>query len=172
MGTGARSRHTSKTSRWCRTGSTTAPSYNGPAWSIASEWFAYLCAPALFLVTAAIRRARTAVLLAGLAYAVMLLVFAAKALPNGNLEHMFYVRIGGEFVGGAALCLAWIRGGLRLDRLVWPLAIGLLAVIWLVPDTHSPGYWLAPGFGLFVAAWLLHVAVERPCRDLLRARRS
>ncbi|MCA0178948.1 MAG: hypothetical protein LCH77_04990 [Actinobacteria bacterium] len=28
-----------------------------------------------------------------------LLVFAAKALPNGNVEHMFYVRIGGEFVG-------------------------------------------------------------------------
>ena len=89
------------------------PSFNSPAWSISSEWFAYLLAPLLFVLVARLRRAGTALLLAGLSYAAMLLVFATMALPNGNLEHMFYVRIMGEFVGGMLLCLAWLRGGAR-----------------------------------------------------------
>ena len=93
------------------------PSFNGPAWSIASEWFAYLLAPLLFVLVARVVRARTSVLLAGLSYAAMLAVFAVFALPNGNLEHMFYVRIMGEFVAGMFLCLAWVRGGLALGRL-------------------------------------------------------
>ena len=46
----------------------------------------------------------------------MLAVFATMALPNGNLEQMFYVRILGEFLGGMLLCLAWVRGGARLAR--------------------------------------------------------
>lgn len=71
------------------------PSFNSPAWSISSEWFAYLIAPLTFVLVARVRRSGTALLLAGASYAVMLAVFATMALPNGNLEHMFYVRIMG-----------------------------------------------------------------------------
>lgn len=126
------------------------PSFNGPAWSIASEWFAYLLAPLLFVLAARVVRARTSVLLAVLSYAAMLTVFAAFALPNGNLEHMFYVRILGEFLAGMFLCLAWVRGGLALGRLAPLLPLVALAVA-LVPVLSSGDYWMAPVMGLVVA---------------------
>lgn len=126
------------------------PSFNGPAWSIASEWFAYLLAPVLFVVVARVVRARTSLLLAVLSYAVMLGIFAAFALPNGNLEHMFYVRIMGEFVAGMFLCLAWVRGGLAVGRLAPLLPVVAVAVA-LVPALSSGDYWMAPVMGLVVA---------------------
>ena len=127
------------------------PSFNAPAWSISSEWFAYLLAPLLFLGVARLRRAVPALLLAGASYAVMLAVFATMALPNGNLEHMFYVRILGEFLGGMLLCLAWVRGRARLGRLVVVLPLTLV-VLALVPAAASGHYWAAPALGLGVAA--------------------
>ena len=107
------------------------PSFNAPAWSISSEWFAYLLAPLLFVVVARLRRAGSALLLAGAAYAAMLAVFATMALPNGNLEQMFYVRILGEFLGGMLLCLAWVRGGARLGAfaVVLPATLVVLALV-------------------------------------------
>lgn len=127
------------------------PSFNAPAWSISSEWFAYLLAPLLFVVVARLRRARSALLLAGLSYAVLLTVFATMALPNGNLEHMFYVRIMGEFIGGMLLCLAWVRGGARLGRLAFVLPLTLV-VLALAPVAAAGHYWAAPALGLGVAA--------------------
>ena len=126
------------------------PSFNGPAWSIGSEWFAYLVAPLLFVLAARVVRARSSLLLAALSYAVMLTVFAVFALPNGNLEHMFYVRIMGEFVAGVFLCLAWVRGGVALGRLV-PLLPVVVLVVALVPAVASGDYWMAPVMGLVVA---------------------
>ena len=81
----------------------------------------------------------------------MLAVFATMALPNGNLEHMFYVRIMGEFVGGMLLCLAWVRGGARLGGLVVVLP-ATLVVLALVPAAAAGHYWAAPALGLGVAA--------------------
>ncbi len=127
------------------------PSFNAPAWSISSEWFAYLLAPLLFVAAVRVRRAGPALLLAAASYAAMLAVFATMALPNGNLEHMFYVRILGEFVGGMLLCLAWVRGGARLGRLVVVLPATLL-VLALVPAASAGHYWAAPALGLGVAA--------------------
>ncbi|KRE53936.1 acyltransferase [Phycicoccus sp. Soil748] len=127
------------------------PSFNGPAWSISSEWFAYLLSPLLFLAVGRVRRARVLVLLAALAYAAMLTTYALFALPNGNLEHLFFVRIMGEFLGGAFLCLAWVRGGFSVRRLLPLFPLGLVAVA-LVPAASSGDYWLAPVLGLSVAA--------------------
>jgi len=127
------------------------PSFNGPAWSISSEWFAYLLSPLLFLAVGRVRRGRVLVLLAALAYGAMLATYALLALPNGNLEHLFFVRIMGEFLGGAFLCLAWVRGGRSLRRLLPLLPLGLLAVA-LVPAASSGDYWMAPVLGVSVAA--------------------
>ena len=127
------------------------PSFNGPAWSIGSEWFAYLLAPVLFVLLVRVTRARVAVLGAVLAYAVMLGIYLAFALPNGNLEHLFFVRILGEFIAGILLCVAWVRGGLSLGRL-WPVLPAALVVAALVPAATSGHYWLAPALGLSVAA--------------------
>jgi peptidoglycan/LPS O-acetylase OafA/YrhL len=83
------------------------------------------------------------------------------ALPNGNLEHMFYVRILGEFVGGMLLCLAWVRGGARLGPLV-PVLPLTLVVLALVPAAAAGHYWAAPALGLGVASlagssgWITH----------------
>lgn len=128
------------------------PSFNAPAWSIASEWFAYLLAPLLFLLLARARRPLPLAGLAALSYAAMLAVFAAYALPNGNLEHMFYVRILGEFVAGAALALLWTRAGVGLGRLAGPVALALLVVCAAVPAAAGGDYWAAPALGLLVAA--------------------
>ena len=127
------------------------PSFNGPAWSIGSEWFAYLLAPLVFVLAARLVRASSALLLAATSYAAMLAVFATMALPNGNLEHMFYVRILGEFIGGLFLCLAWVRGGARLGRLLVVAPLTVLAIA-LVPAVTSNDYWAAPALGLVVAA--------------------
>jgi peptidoglycan/LPS O-acetylase OafA/YrhL len=127
------------------------PSFNGPAWSISSEWFAYLLSPLLFLAVGRVRRSRVLLLLAAAAYAAMLVTYAVFALPNGNLEHLFFVRILGEFLGGAFLCLAWVRGGVSLRRLLPLLPLGLLAVA-LVPAASSGDYWMAPVLGVSVAA--------------------
>ncbi len=126
------------------------PSFNAPAWSISSEWFAYLLAPLLFVAAVRVRRAVPALGLAAVSYAAMLAVFATMALPNGNLEHMFYVRIMGEFVGGMLLCLAWVRGGARLGRCVVVLPVTLV-VLALVPAASAGHYWAAPALGLGVA---------------------
>jgi peptidoglycan/LPS O-acetylase OafA/YrhL len=126
------------------------PSFNAPAWSISSEWFAYLLAPLLFVAAVRVRRAVPALALAAVSYAAMLAVFATMALPNGNLEHMFYVRIMGEFVGGMLLCLAWVRGGARLGRCVVVLPVTLV-VLALVPAASAGHYWAAPALGLGVA---------------------
>ena len=126
------------------------PSFNAPAWSISSEWFAYLLAPFLFLAAVRVRRAIPALALSAAAYAAMLAVFATMALPNGNLEHMFYVRILGEFLGGMLLCLAWVRGGARLDGVVLVLP-ATLVVLALVPAASAGHYWAAPALGLGVA---------------------
>ncbi len=91
-----------------------------------------------------------ALALAAASYAAMLAVFATMALPNGNLEHMFYVRIMGEFVGGMLLCLAWVRGGARLGRCVVVLPVTLV-VLALVPAAAAGHYWAAPALGLGVA---------------------
>ena len=126
------------------------PSFNAPAWSISSEWFAYLLAPLLFVAAVRVRRALPALVLAGASYAAMLAVFATMALPNGNLEHMFYVRILGEFIGGMLLCLAWVRGGARLAPLAVVLPVTLV-VLALVPSAAAGHYWAAPALGLGVA---------------------
>ena len=127
------------------------PSFNSPAWSISAEWFAYLLAPLLFVLVARLRRSWSALLLAALSYGVMLTIFATMALPNGNLENMFWVRILFEFVGGMLLCLAWVRGGARLGRFagVLPVALVLTAVL---PAASHGHYWMAPALGLAVAA--------------------
>ncbi|MFQ6173329.1 acyltransferase family protein [Oryzobacter sp. R7] len=142
------------------------PSFNAPAWSISAEWFAYLLAPLLFLLVGRVRRAGTALFLAGLSYGAMLLVFATMALPNGNLEGMFYVRILGEFVGGVMLCLAWVRGRARLGRLALVLPLALVVVA-LVPAVAHGRYWMAPVLGLGIAGlaassgWLVQL-LSRP----------
>jgi peptidoglycan/LPS O-acetylase OafA/YrhL len=79
----------------------------------------------------------------------MLTVFALFAQPNGNHEHIFYVRILGEFVAGMFLCLAWVRGGVQLGRLS-PLLPVVVLVVALVPAVASGDYWMAPALGLVV----------------------
>jgi peptidoglycan/LPS O-acetylase OafA/YrhL len=219
---------------------TDRPSFNGPAWSISDEWFAYLLAPVLFLALGRLRRGGSLVALAALSYAVMLAAFALFALPNGNLEHAFYVRIGCEFVGGAALAVAWQRGRMQVPRLATPVAVLVVALTAATPLAAGGHYWMAPLLAILVwalagggasapgvlahllarrgvvlageasyclymthwlldgpirglgdwggdsgwtalvafvliisilgaAAWLLHIAVERPARRLLRA---
>ncbi|QIM21241.1 acyltransferase [Phycicoccus sp. HDW14] len=126
------------------------PSFNSPAWSISAEWFAYLLAPLLFVLVARLRRAGSALALAGASYAVMLGIYATMALPNGNLENMFWVRIMGEFLAGVLLCLAWTRGRARLGGLAVLLPV-TVAVVALVPEASGGHYWAAPALGLGVA---------------------
>ena len=131
------------------------PSFNSPAWSISAEFFAYLAAPVVFLLVARLVRVRSAVLGAVLSYAALLAIFATLARPDGNLEHLPWVRIGGEFLGGVFLCVAWLRGREALGRLgglAGPLALATVLVLAVVPAASSGHYWMAPVLGLLVVA--------------------
>ncbi|MEO7071054.1 MAG: acyltransferase [Nostocoides sp.] len=126
------------------------PSFNAPAWSISAEFLAYLAAPVIFLLLSRVVRARSALLGAFLSYAAMLVIFATVALPNGNLEHLPWVRIGGEFLGGVFLCLAWLRGRWAMGRVAGPLALVIVLVVAIVPAATGGHYWMALPLGLVV----------------------
>ncbi|GAB3692631.1 acyltransferase family protein [Angustibacter aerolatus] len=145
------------------------PSFNAPAWSISAEWLVYLLCPLLLLGFARVRRAGTALAGAAGLYAVMLLVFALFALPNGNVPHAGLLRVVVEFVAGVLLVRVHQQAPRGIGRAALPVAVALVLVVLLVPRSHGGGYWLAPAFALLV---LLLAAGTGPLAAVLSTRWS
>jgi peptidoglycan/LPS O-acetylase OafA/YrhL len=122
-------------------------SFNAPAWSISAEWAAYLACPLLLLALARVRRPGTAGLLAVLAYASMLGVFAAWARPDGNVPHAGLLRVAVEFAAGVLLLRVHQHLPRRAGALALPWAAAVVVVLLLVPVART-GYWLAPAFAV------------------------
>jgi peptidoglycan/LPS O-acetylase OafA/YrhL len=83
--------------------------WNYPAWSISSEWFAYLVFPIAALGLARVVRARSALLGFAASNLFNLATFAIIAAA-GYQGEIILVRIVGEFAAGCFLYLLWRQG--------------------------------------------------------------
>lgn len=99
--------------------------WNYPAWSISSEWFAYLLFPFVALGLARLRRPLQACWGFVLSNVFNVATFAWIALAGMEGE-IILVRIVGEFAAGCFLFLLW-RQGWRFEA-PWPLLTPLFAL--------------------------------------------
>lgn len=127
-------------------------SFNGPAWSVSAEWFAYLLFP---IVALALVRYRSRWLSwAGLVscYAVLELRFAILLRGDVGATSGALSRIGFEFLAGCFLYRIW---NVRREWRSGPL-VAFVSVVGLVvglPVVGGPGYGcllLAPLFGVMI----------------------
>lgn len=128
----------------------TAHTWNGPAWSISAEWFAYLAFPLVALALNRVRTPRAAVLGAALSFAGMLLAFACLGFP-----HLPLLQIGGEFLAGAflgRLHLLGSRPSRAWDRLSLLTVLALGGLVWGLTAAHVHLMLVAPMFGLLIMA--------------------
>lgn len=130
-------------------------SWNGVAWTISAEWFAYLVFP--FAARAIFARTSTLwarILVVLVAYGVTLSVLASTGFPTDTTE-LGLLRVMAGFSSGVVVWLV-VRENSSLDKtsgLVVALGVvGLLVTIMLLPasDLASQALWPAPWFVLLV----------------------
>lgn len=130
-----------------------AHSWNGPAWSISAEWFAYLLFPLAAVAINRVSTAGKAVVGAAVSFAAMLAVFALRGfLPHALLQ------IGGEFLAGCFLGRAYLLGfrtQVRWDWVVGAALLALLAAIWGLVGLGWSLSLVAPLFGLLILSLAL-----------------
>ena len=125
-------------------GFTHALAWNHPAWSISTEFAAYLLFPLLVLATP-VARARRANLLAvmmlllGLLH--LTLALSGEATLGGDIPRHGLLRCLAEFTCGALLCAFWLKGPDRDPRSIVAAGLGA-AMFW--------GLWAV---GLAVETW-------------------
>lgn len=128
-------------------GFTPALSWNHPAWSISTEFAAYLLFPLLVLWTP-ISRARRPNLLGGMMLCIallfLLLSLAGETSLGGSIARFGLARCLFEFTCGTMLCAFWLRGpdvqpgsaviALGGTAMFWGLwSVGLANEIWAFP---------------------------------------
>jgi peptidoglycan/LPS O-acetylase OafA/YrhL len=129
-------------------------SWNGPAWSISAEWFAYLLFP--FMAVAIIRMNSTRLIWSaiGASYLAML-VLVSHLSPT--IDHLAttaaLARIITQFTAGCLIYRLYMLGwgqGLRWSWLPWVVLGSVLLFAWAAPR-HSLHYLLpAPLFGVLL----------------------
>jgi peptidoglycan/LPS O-acetylase OafA/YrhL len=136
-------------------GATESASWNLPSWSISAEWFAYLLFPGLAPLLARIGSGRLAL---GLAASALLGTATSFTLKPWNLSGSWVgapalVRVGGEFLCGAALCRAVVAmTGRRVPARAgdW-LGLGAFALFLLGAARGMPDFALVALLALTVA---------------------
>ena len=151
-------------------------SWVGPAWSLSSEWLAYLLFPIVVLVVARLHhRLRTwqLLVLAALALAPFLVASTLRGDMGG---HVWVLRILCEFVAGMLLCAAASRLELTPRLRGWAGVGAMLSVAaiiaWLatVRATDGPG-WALIWVVAFFAPLIFFLAIGTgPLHDLLANR--
>lgn len=139
-------------------------SWNGPAWSISAEWFAYMVFPWVAMILSRLNSAKKATAGAIVAFAIMLLGFETVGFDSLPLW-----QISGEFLAGCFLArLYLLRRGLawRWDEMAILTTFSVMGLLYLLPSIGADRRWVAPLFGLLIlslanskgrcAAWLGH----------------
>ena len=131
-------------------------SWNVPSWSISAEWFAYLCFP---LVAACLDRVRSEhvlllVAVTSLAMAAVVFSLVGWGLADAWIAPSAFVRIGGEFVCGAALCrYAVVRHAIEArSRLNDGIALTALTGFFVGAGFGMPDFALIALLAIFIAA--------------------
>ena len=147
-GPGAYAENLTLTQVWWRPGL----SFNGPAWSVSAEWFAYLLFPVAAVVVVRSRSAWVSWAGLGLCYGLLewrfaLLVEGGAGATSGALS-----RVGLEFLAGCFLYRIWRSGrSPRAGVLMLGTALaGLAAGVWALDGPGYHGLLLAPLFGLVI----------------------
>ena len=105
-------------------------SWNGPAWSLSSEWLAYVLLPLLILTTAGLRRVRDPLVAMALVFSLFLLVFFGGMFST-SLHYPIDVATG---AGASARVLIGVTFGCILRRLYDQTSVRALpwtALFWL-----------------------------------------
>ena len=124
--------------------------WNGPAWSISAEWFAYLMFPLFAVLTARVKNNWQ--VLATLAVLVTLpLLNSFGNNPLLNILHL--LRITSEFLAGCLLYRLYARGA--GSSLPWPILTPLAGVLVVVAAVvleplGTTLFWVSPLLALFV----------------------
>jgi peptidoglycan/LPS O-acetylase OafA/YrhL len=125
--------------------------WNGPAWSISAEWFAYLLFPVFALLTARVKGHWQLVSV----FVVLLLLPLANLFdannPFSNILHL--LRVSTEFLAGCFLYRLHARGA--GSSLPWPiltplagvLSVAVAALLFVLGTTL---FWVAPLLAVFV----------------------
>ncbi|MEX5256851.1 acyltransferase family protein [Kocuria arenosa] len=145
--------------------------WNGPAWSICSEFAAYLAFPLIALWVARIRNARAgltaaaAVLLGGTA---LMLLIVAYINPSPTSHELIWLRISTEFTAGALLYAGWRHLGPMRQGPWWGwvavvAVAGVVVLLGVIGDGSPFVLATVPLIGVFVLAcagatgWLLRL---------------
>jgi peptidoglycan/LPS O-acetylase OafA/YrhL len=130
-----------------------APSWNGPAWSISAEWFAYLLFP--FLAFAVVKSRSLKVALAGALLPLFLLFVLSISVTHQPLHPL--LRIACEFTSGVFLYQVYQTGWLK--HLNWSaitlgLITGVVTLVFAIDALHYEHrhYPVAPLVVFFVFA--------------------
>ncbi|MEZ5656150.1 MAG: acyltransferase [Sphingobium sp.] len=140
-------------------GFTDALTWNHPAWSISTEFAAYLLLPVLIL-TIPLHRLPGWALFAGIAALIGIMAFLLGAAGlrdlGQDIPHFGIVRCLFEFSAGCLLCALWLRGRATGSR----SAIFVAACVFIVPalfwSIHAPAELWA--FPLIAAASIFLIA--------------
>jgi peptidoglycan/LPS O-acetylase OafA/YrhL len=125
--------------------------WNGPAWSISAEWFAYLLFPVFAVITARVKANWQ--LLATLAVLLLLPLVNSLGDHNPLLNVLHLLRITTEFLAGCFLYRLHERGVGSSLKWSWltPLAGGLVMVVAaLLWQQGVTLFWVSPLLALFV----------------------
>lgn len=128
--------------------------WNPPAWSISSEWFAYLCFPLLIIAARRLHTAGAALALATVALLAMLgTLYLHGFHPFGEEPEAGLIRICGEFVCGVSLYRFYHTP--LYARLPWHW-IGSIAAVLVLSNVFGQVQWLLP----FVMALIVLSAAQ------------
>lgn len=143
-------------------GLTEALSWNHPAWSISTEFAAYLLFP-LLILAAPIDRARRPNLLAGMMLVLALMHFtlalSGETTLGGDIPRYGLVRCLAEFSCGVLLCAFWLRGPDREPRSILVAGLGVLMFWGLWATGIGQETWAFPAGAACLVLMLAHLSL-------------
>lgn len=148
-GPGAYVENLTLTQVWWRPG----PSFNGPAWSVSAEWFAYLLFPLAAILLVRHRGLWHSWIGLGLCYGLLELKFGLLLRTEASATSGALFRIGFEFLAGCFLFRIWESVRLRRSGPLMAAAAAAAALIagaWALDGPGYRGLLLAPLFGLVI----------------------
>lgn len=147
---GAYAENLTLTQVWWRPGL----SFNGPAWSVSAEWFAYLLFPVAAVGLLRLPGRRWVCWVGvGLCYGLLELELGLLLRTDVSATTGALLRIGFEFLAGCLLYRVWESSRSRRSGLLGAVAAAaLIAGAWTLDGPGYRGLLLAPLFGLLILA--------------------
>lgn len=126
-------------------------SWNAPAWSISSEWMAYIFFPFLMLIIRYIRK--VSILIISILLTLLGMAAICNILDYPSTSSYAMIRISTEFLAGCLLFqlyqLGWqIKANWGLISFVSILTIWAITALFHYSDI--PGFWMVPLFALLI----------------------